>query len=73
MAKDKTLYTCNECGGSSPRWLGKCPHCNAWNTLVEGVIEGAGASTRHRFAALAKTAEVMPLSRIEARDVERFV
>ena len=35
MAKDKTTYTCTECGGTSPKWLGKCPHCNAWNTLVE--------------------------------------
>ena len=40
MAKDKTIHTCSECGGTSPRWLGKCPHCNAWNTLVEGVAEG---------------------------------
>src|SRR5690606_9462161 len=59
------------CGGTSPRWLGKCPHCNAWNTLVEGVAEGGGAPAKNRFAALAKTSEVMPLSRIEAREVER--
>ncbi len=71
MAKDKTIYTCGECGGTSPRWLGKCPHCGAWNTLVEGVAEGGGAPPKNRFAALAKTSEVMPLSRIEARDVQR--
>ena len=29
MAKDKTLYTCTECGGTSPKWLGKCPDCDA--------------------------------------------
>ena len=39
MAKDKTQYVCNECGGTSPKWLGKCPHCNAWNTLIESVAE----------------------------------
>jgi DNA repair protein RadA/Sms len=71
MAKDKTIFTCSECGGTSPRWLGKCPHCNAWNTLVEGVAEGSGAPARNRFAALAKTAEVMPLAKIEASDVQR--
>ncbi|MBS4036875.1 MAG: hypothetical protein KGZ46_11975, partial [Hydrogenophaga sp.] len=27
MAKDKTLFTCSDCGGTSPRWMGKCPHC----------------------------------------------
>ena len=37
MAKSKTLYSCTECGGTSPKWQGQCPHCNAWNTLVETV------------------------------------
>ena len=41
MAKDKTTYTCNACGGTSPRWLGKCPSCGAWNTLVETVADSA--------------------------------
>ena len=74
MAKDKTLYTCNECGGSTPRWLGKCPACGAWNSLVESVVaEGTG---KNRFGGalaqgLAPASEVMPLSQIEASDVER--
>ena len=70
MAKEKTIYTCNECGGTSPRWLGKCPHCNAWNTLVESVAESS-APTRNRFAALARTAEVTTLADIEATEVQR--
>ena len=70
MAKEKTIYTCNECGGSSPKWLGKCPHCNAWNSLIESVAESA-APAKNRFAALAKTAEVATLADIEAADVER--
>ena len=40
MAKDKTLYTCTDCGGTSPKWQGKCPHCGAWNTLQEVRAEG---------------------------------
>ena len=70
MAKEKTQYVCNECGGTSPKWLGKCPHCNAWNTLIESAAESA-APTKNRFASLAKTAEVTVLSNIEASDVER--
>src|SRR5215217_4203119 len=70
MAKDKTVYVCNECGGTTPKWLGKCPHCNAWNTLVESVAEST-APTRNRFAALAKTAAVVALADIEASEVER--
>ncbi len=71
MAKDnKTIYTCSECGGASPKWLGKCPHCNAWNTLEEGVAESA-AATRHRFQPLAKAATVATLAEIDAADVAR--
>ena len=68
MAKEKSIYTCGECGGTSPKWLGKCPHCNAWNTLTEGVAE---APTKNRFQALAKSLPVATLSEIEAADVER--
>ncbi len=35
MAKAKTIYTCNECGATSPKWAGQCPSCDAWNTLTE--------------------------------------
>jgi DNA repair protein RadA/Sms len=70
MAKDKTIYTCNDCGGTAPKWLGKCPHCQAWNTLIESVAQ-ADAGTKNRFASLAKTAEVAVLSDIEASDVDR--
>ena len=42
MAKEKTIYTCNECGATSPKWLGRCPGCEAWNSLIEGVAEPSG-------------------------------
>lgn len=72
MAKEKTHYTCTECGGTSAKWLGKCPACGAWNTLIESVPEPTtGAGRNHRFAALAKTAEVATLGDIEASDFER--
>ena len=70
MAKEKTNYVCSECGGISPKWLGKCPACNAWNTLVESVAE-SHAPTKNRFAALAKTAEVTTLGDIDAVDMAR--
>lgn len=37
MAKIKTLYVCQQCGCESPKWLGKCPSCNQWNTMVEEI------------------------------------
>jgi len=69
MARDKTIYTCRECGGTSPKWLGQCPHCKAWNTLDESVAE-APAAARHRFQALARSQPVATLAEIEAARVE---
>lgn len=41
MAKVKTSYFCQKCGYNSPKWLGRCPSCGEWNTLVEEVISTA--------------------------------
>ena len=70
MAKEKTIYVCTDCGGTSPKWLGKCPSCNAWNTLIESVAE-SNAPTKNRFASLARTAEVATLGDIDAVDMAR--
>jgi hypothetical protein len=73
MAKDKSIFTCTECGGTSARWMGKCPSCNAWNTLIEGSSEPAAGKNRFGsvHASLAPTSEVLPLAQIEAADFER--
>jgi len=38
MAKVKKQFFCNNCGASSPKWVGKCPACNEWNTYVEEIL-----------------------------------
>ena len=69
MAKSRTAYVCTECGGQAPRWQGQCPHCKAWNTLSETVVEAGGPS---RFAALAgDTGKLLALSELEAREEPR--
>ena len=70
MAKIKTIYSCTECGATSPKWQGQCPGCNEWNTLVETVAEKA--PTNSRFESLATTARQKNLSEIEAREVDRI-
>jgi DNA repair protein RadA/Sms len=70
MAKVKTVYTCTECGGQSPKWQGQCPHCMAWNTMVEAIAETAPASP-NRYASLAKNSEVQSLADVEAAEVPR--
>ncbi len=39
MAKPKTLFFCQNCGHESPKWMGKCPSCNQWNTFAEEVVQ----------------------------------
>ena len=64
MARAKTAYACTECGGQSSKWQGQCPHCAAWNTLVEAIV----APPATRFQAVSgAAAEVRPLSSVEAR------
>jgi|GEM_PF-2323822 len=38
MAKTKKAWFCRECGNESPKWMGKCPACGEWNTMVEEVV-----------------------------------
>ncbi len=71
MAKPKSVYTCTECGGQSPKWQGQCPHCEAWNTMVESVAE-TGKASGHRFASLATRSEIVTLADVEARDFPRL-
>ena len=39
MAKPRTRYVCENCGATQPRWMGRCPECGEWNTLLEQVVE----------------------------------
>ncbi|MDD5328542.1 MAG: DNA repair protein RadA [Sulfuricella sp.] len=68
MARQKSIYTCTECGGQVPKWQGQCPHCMAWNTLVETVAEAAPAN---RYNALANTSQLQRLSEVEAQETPR--
>jgi DNA repair protein RadA/Sms len=72
MAKSsiKTQYVCSECGGTSLKWQGQCPHCNAWNTLAESRLEPV-AERSNRFAALAPTQSVQTLGEIAAVESPR--
>ncbi len=70
MVKEKTIYSCNECGGVSSKWLGKCPACGAWNTLIESVA-ASSLPNKNRFAALTKSAEITALGDIEATSMAR--
>ena len=72
MAKPKTNYTCTECGGITNKWVGQCPSCNQWNTLVETIIEAGSNRFSNQHQGLTQSAPVLSLADIEAIDVPRF-
>jgi len=69
MAKARSTYACTECGGQSPKWQGQCPHCGAWNTLVEGIAETAA---KHRFAGVAKTSTLQRLAEVSVSETSHL-
>lgn len=47
--KEKLVYFCNECGYESPKWLGKCPQCEAWSSFAEEVVKGSTKAPRSKL------------------------
>ncbi|MBD5163956.1 MAG: DNA repair protein RadA, partial [Bacteroidales bacterium] len=47
MAKkaEKTMWFCSNCGADSPKWVGKCPACGQWNTMVEEKVSTSSSTT----------------------------
>ena len=48
MAKERVLFVCSTCGYESPRWMGKCPECGAWNTLEEQISTSPSEGLKER-------------------------
>ena len=77
MAKARSEYVCSECGGTSVKWQGRCPHCGAWNTMQEFKISSGAASrygvARQRLRGIVETSEVLDLSEVEAKELPRII
>jgi len=64
MAKNKTVFVCNECGYESPKWMGKCPACNAWNSFFEEKVISSSSSNSGKKKEVSKPIE---LNKIEGK------
>ncbi len=71
MAKARTLFNCTVCGTQSPKWVGQCSGCQAWNTLEETVAATSG-SRESRFDTLAPPAAVQLLTEVDAGQFSRI-
>ncbi|MDB4894489.1 MAG: repair protein RadA, partial [Firmicutes bacterium] len=72
MAKAKTLFICQECGQESARWLGKCPGCDNWNTMVEEVVAPAAQARPGISPGLSLGEKPVQISQVTSEDAPRF-
>jgi DNA repair protein RadA/Sms len=73
MKPPKTVFVCQECGSQSPKWLGRCAECGAWNSLVEERPQSPESSaTPHRYAAGAQAASARLYADIQIEQNERL-
>lgn len=61
MAKAQKLFACTQCGVTQPKWVGQCPGCEAWNTLIEEIVSHAPG-----VPAPAKTGRILSLATLDA-------
>ncbi len=75
MAKPpKTVFTCEQCGAQSPKWLGRCPDCSAWNSFVEerSADSGGAPAAGHRYATASAPGNARLYSTIELEQYPRL-
>ncbi len=70
MAKATTQFVCNECGYTSPKWLGRCPDCGKFNTLIEEAV-APSAPAKSKSALFHTPSRALPLSQVKYEKYER--
>ncbi len=68
--KLKSIYVCSSCGYETPKWMGKCPECNEWNTFEESILEVSKASGAPKAA---KTVSAKRIDEISVVDEHRYI
>ena len=71
MAKRHTRYVCQSCGATQMKWMGRCPDCGEWNTLVETIVEASTGSTRSASSRSSLGNAPMPLSDVPTANDSR--
>lgn len=77
MAKEKTIYVCDNCGQDSPKWIGKCPSCGQWNTFKEFTVRKdtatvSAGSLRSFQSEDAQSHRPVPIGRILSEEEPRM-
>ena len=73
-AKSRTVYICNECGYKSPKWMGKCPNCDEWNSFDEEVVvKSASASAKKAVLSTSNALAVTSINDVDENDEYRYL
>lgn len=73
MAKAKSLYVCNQCGFESPKWLGRCPDCNEWNSFAEEIAKPApGAAKMVKSGGIGGRNKPRPVGEVTSSQSQRY-
>ncbi|MBY7734008.1 DNA repair protein RadA [Francisella philomiragia] len=72
MAKQKTIFICQECGASSPRWQGQCHNCNQWNTFIEEIKPDPKKTPQARAGFAGSISKATALSDIKGKEHSRM-
>lgn len=70
--KTKTIFSCNECGYESAKWLGKCPACNSWNSFTEELVSPANSNHSAKGGSVLRKNAPMRLSEVSVTHEERM-
>lgn len=70
--KEKTVWFCTNCGNESPKWMGKCPACGQWNTMVEQTVATGKANRNQSVAASSPGHRPMILKEIDSSAENRI-
>ena len=71
MAKTKTVFFCTNCGNETPKWMGRCPGCGAFNTMEEH-IEKPVAPGKMKSAPVGTSRKPQPITQLDSSDESRF-
>ena len=71
MAKTKTIFYCTSCGNESPKWMGRCPGCGAFNTMEEHIEKPVPAG-RAKAAPVGQSRKPMRLREVRSDGEIRF-
>jgi DNA repair protein RadA/Sms len=72
MRPPKVAFVCQDCGGQAPKWMGRCPECGAWNSLVEERVSESTPGAGNRYGRLGAASQAVLYANVETTHAVRI-